>query len=96
MPFKQLFHVSNLLVLLFLGVFHHFFKQSQNESEVLNVLQDPKLKVLEKSDQNRGCSSFALLGLGAAKIGKSAVFGFNLFLVWSNFSFGPNFLKFWI
>ena len=82
---------------LYIKVFYHFFKQSQTEPAVLNVFQDLKSKISEKSDQNWECSSSALLGWGAAKIGWLAVFGcFNLFLTWSNLSFGPNFLKFWI
>ena len=71
------------------------FNSAENETAVLNVYQDLKSKISEKSDQNWGCSSSALLGWGAAKIGQSAVLGcFNLFLAWSSLSFGPIFLKF--
>ena len=82
---------------MYIRVIQHIFKQSQTEPVVLNVIQDLKTKISEKSDQNWGCNSSALLGWGAAKIGRSAVFGcFNLFLACCNFSFDPNFLKFWI
>ena len=33
-------------------VIHHFFKKAQNETAVLNVFQDLKSEISEKSDQN--------------------------------------------
>ena len=82
---------------MYIRVIHHFFKQAQNETAILNVFQDLKSKISEKSDQNWGCFSSALLGQWAAKIGQSAVFGcFNLFLALRSLSSGPIFLKFWI
>ena len=33
-------------------VIHHFFKQSQNETAVLNVFRDLKPKISEQLDQN--------------------------------------------
>ena len=38
--------------LIYIRVFHHFFKQSKTESAVLNVFQDLKSKISEKLDQN--------------------------------------------
>ena len=37
---------------MYIRVIHNFFKQAQNETAVLNVFQDVKSKILEKSDQN--------------------------------------------
>ena len=36
---------------MYIRVIHHFFKQSQNETAVLNVFQDLKSKISEKLDQ---------------------------------------------
>ena len=37
---------------MYIRVIHHFFKQAQNDTAVLNVFQDLKSKISEKSDQN--------------------------------------------
>ena len=37
---------------IYIRVIHHFFKQAQNEIAVLNVFQDLKSEIPEKSDQN--------------------------------------------
>ena len=78
-------------------VFHHFFKQSHTETAVLNVFQDLKSKISEKSDQNWGYSTSALLGWSVAKFGQLAVFGWRfLFLAPCNFNLSQFLPKFWI
>ena len=37
---------------IYIRVIHHFFKQSQNDTAVVNVIQDLKSKISEKSDKN--------------------------------------------
>ena len=39
-------------VYMYVRVIHHFFKQAQNETAVLNVFQDVKSEISEKSYQN--------------------------------------------
>ena len=39
-------------IYLYIRVIHHFFQQSQNKTAVLNVFQDLKSEISEKSDQN--------------------------------------------
>ena len=41
-----------LTLVLYIRVIHHLFKQAQNETAILNVFQDLKSKISEKSDQN--------------------------------------------
>ena len=44
-------HVHQIHTYMYNRVIHHFFKQTQNETAVLNVFQDLK-SISEKSDQN--------------------------------------------
>ena len=70
---------------------------TENETAVLNVFQDLKSEISEKSDQNWGCSMLKTNWSSRAQpIGQFWRLPSQAGQSWSSLSFGPIFLKFWI